>query len=197
MGCPAAAERSGQHAATEDDVTRNFDRSDPSDPRRIEQAAGGSPVALGEIYARYSADLYGLALRLTGSPADAWDVVHDVFAGLPEALHTAYEERGHFRAWLLKVTTRTALMKLRRRQQRRELSLDHLWPGGRGGGLDHPVDRVALEGAVEMLSPALRAVFVLKTEGLSHTEIGEALGISTGASRVRLCRAHEQLRRLL
>jgi len=45
------------------------------------------------------------------------------------------------------------------------------------------------------LPDSLRAVFVLKEiEGYSHVEVGSLLGISAGASEVRLCRAIKSLR---
>ena len=49
--------------------------------------------------------LLALARRLAGSAADAEDVVHDVFLGLPEALRR-YEERGSLESWLKRVTAR-------------------------------------------------------------------------------------------
>jgi DNA-directed RNA polymerase specialized sigma24 family protein len=46
-----------------------------------------------ELYRATSADLLRLAVRLTRDPAEAADVVHDVFVGLPAAL-ARYEEQG-------------------------------------------------------------------------------------------------------
>ena len=58
--------------------------------------------------------------------------------------------------------------------------------------------RIALRAAVDALPDPLRAVLVLKEiEGYSHAEVGELLGISTGASRVRLNRAMRLLRKTL
>ncbi|HJU66516.1 MAG TPA: sigma factor-like helix-turn-helix DNA-binding protein, partial [Gemmatimonadaceae bacterium] len=55
-----------------------------------------------------------------------------------------------------------------------------------------------IEAALTRLSPALRAVVVLKViEGYSHREIGQLLHISTAASEVRLSRAMAALRELL
>ena len=44
----------------------------------IAAARAGSAEALGTLYTRFGASLYRLAYRLTGSPDDAEDVVHDV-----------------------------------------------------------------------------------------------------------------------
>jgi RNA polymerase sigma-70 factor (ECF subfamily) len=132
-----------------------------------------------------------LAYRLVGAREDAEDVVHDVFVGLPEALRR-YEERGSFAAWLKRVTARVALMRLRSGKRRREVALE------RAGGHAEPpapLDGDGLQAAVNTLPDHLRAVLVLKEiEGYGHAEIAQLLGISEGASRVRLTRALKRLR---
>jgi RNA polymerase sigma-70 factor (ECF subfamily) len=55
-----------------------------------------------------------------------------------------------------------------------------------------------LQAAVDALPLSLRSVLVLKEiEGYSHSEIGEMLGISSVASRVRLMRAMSRLRQTM
>src|SRR5437016_10390452 len=88
----------------------------------IQRAREGRADALSELYARFGQTLMALAFRLTGSRADAEDVLHDVFVGLPEAL-SRYEERGSLAAWLRRITARAALMRLRRGRRRREVAL--------------------------------------------------------------------------
>jgi len=160
----------------------------------IDGARTGDPEALASLYHAHGAALYRLAYRLTGTPQDAEDVVHDVFVGLPEALKR-YEERGSFTGWLKRVTARVALMEVRRGKRRREVALEATLPA-----VDPPPDpsSMALRVAVDSLPDLLRSVLVLKEiEGYSHAEVGELLGISTGASRVRLNRAMRLLRKTL
>jgi RNA polymerase sigma factor (sigma-70 family) len=157
----------------------------------IDQARSGEPGALAALYQDHGATLYRLAYRLTGTREDAEDVVHDVFVGLPEALQR-YDERGRFAAWLKRVTARVALMRLRSGKRRREVALDNaagqVQPPATSGG-------DGLAAAVDTLPDHLRAVLVLKEiEGYAHAEIALVLGISEGASRVRLARALERLR---
>ena len=117
--------------------------------------------------------------------------MHDVFVGLPEALGR-YEERGSFVAWLKRVTARVALMRLRSGKRRREVTLDDAAAQSEPGMAS---ERDGLEAAVNTLPDHLRAVLVLKEiEGYAHAEIAELLGISEGASRVRLTRALKRLR---
>src|SRR6267378_1202818 len=157
----------------------------------IAEARAGSPDALSALYLEHGVALFRLAYRLVGAREDAEDVVHDVFVGLPEALGR-YEERGSFVAWLKRVTARVALMRLRSGKRRREVTLDDAAAQTEPGMAS---ERDGLEAAVNTLPDHLRAVLVLKEiEGYAHAEIAELLGISEGASRVRLTRALKRLR---
>ena len=90
------------------------------------------------------------------------------------------------------MTARVALMRLRSGKRRREVTLDDA-----AGQAQPPAasERDGLEAAVNTLPDHLRAVLVLKEiEGYGHAEIAVLLGISEGASRVRLTRALKRLR---
>lgn len=157
----------------------------------------GDVAALTEVYERYGDALMALAFRLTGSQADAEDVLHDVFLGLPEAL-AKYDERGAFESWIKRITARVALSKLRARRREREVDLvdEHVAP--ESGAMHRLTDLVAVQRAIEALPDTLRVVFVLReVEGYSHAEIAALLEISTNASEVRLHRAIRALRNTL
>lgn len=168
---------------------------DRSDASLVAALRAGHEGALAELYRRHAQRLLAVAYRITGSRADAEDVVHDVFVGLERALRS-YEERGEFLAWLRRVTARTALMRVRSRR-RMEARHDSIEP--RDEAPPDPVeDRMAVREALGEMSAKLRDVFVLKEiEGFSHGEIAEMLGISEGASSMRLSRAWTVLRRTL
>jgi len=159
---------------------------------RIQQ---GSLDALEELYRATSADLLRLATRLTRDHAEAADVVHDVFVGLPAALRT-YEERGQLPAWLRRVTARTVIQRARTR--RRADERDGRYAAERPGNTAATDGAVTAEDALARLPLSLRSVVVLmELEGMSHGEIGRTLGISATASRLRLWRGLEKLRHLL
>jgi RNA polymerase sigma-70 factor (ECF subfamily) len=152
----------------------------------------GDFEALDPLFRRHAPALLRLAHQITGSAADAEDVVQDVFVGLPRALGR-YEERGTFGEWLRGVAVRTALAHLRRDGRRREDVLDertaHL---ARTRNL---VEEIALSDAILRLPAPLRAVFVLKVVvGYSHAEIAKLLDIRPNTSEVRLFRAVRVLR---
>ena len=163
----------------------------------IQRAKAGDSDALGELYDRYSPKIYGSALRLLASDTDAEDVVHDVFVGLPQALHT-FEGRGSFEGWLRRIGTRVALMRLRRRKLMAEVALDDGEPRHNPSPADEWAERLTLEQAFARLPSKLRVVVVLKEiAGYSHPEIAEMERISVANSKSRLSRARKRLRSLL
>lgn len=146
--------------------------------------------ALSALYHFHAQELLGLARRLTGSVADAEDVVQDLFVGLPEAVQR-YQEQGNLRGWLRRITIRMALMRIRTGKLRREEAIDTHQPAARGDALGDTAVRDALAG----LAPDDRAIVILKiVEGYDHREIAELLGIRRGTSEVRLHRALARLR---
>jgi RNA polymerase sigma-70 factor (ECF subfamily) len=163
----------------------------------IRSARAGDAAGLAGLYHRYATTIFRTAYRLCGSPADAEDIVHDVFVGLPEALRR-YDERGSFDAWMRRVTVRVALMRARAERRRREDPLEVAVSSAAGPQTDATTEYAETLRAVAALPERQRTVFVLKQlEGFSHDEIGVLLGISAGASRVRLARALKTLRRSL
>jgi RNA polymerase sigma-70 factor (ECF subfamily) len=161
----------------------------------ISAAASGTPEALAELYNLYSPSLWRLALRFLKSPQDAEDVVHDLYVGLPSAL-TKYVEQGSFEAWLKRVLIRLALSRIRRNRRLSEYDLDAA--ANTSVGSTRAEEVLELRAAIEDLPEPLQQVLVLsQLEGYSHEEVGSLLGISPGASRVRLVRALQRLRKQL
>jgi RNA polymerase sigma-70 factor (ECF subfamily) len=161
--------------------------------RILYAVAEGDPNALARLYERYADMLYGLAFRLTESTADAEDIVHDVFVGLPEAIRS-YEGRGSFEGWLKRVTVRRALVQLRQHRIRRETPLSAI--ARLPTRTSDPGVKVTLDRALASLPERMRVVVVLKEAvGLSHTEIARLLGIQPGTSMDLMYKARLILRR--
>lgn len=162
----------------------------------IARARAGGSAALAELYAWYAPDLLRLLTRLLASRAQAEDIVHDLFVGLPEHL-ARYQERGTFRAWLRATGIGMARMAARR-ELRRTRVLSSAATTAPSFGTHDPGVTLDVERAVGRLPEPLRQVFVLKQwEGYSHEEIALLLDISPGASRVRHSRALDTLRSFL
>lgn len=158
----------------------------------VRATRSGDMDALAELYRRFSPALMAVAYRLLQSREAAEDVLHDVFVGLPEAMRK-YDERGRLAAWLKQVTARVALSVVRR-----EETAVRLTPQPALTQVDDVHTRMTLDSAVASLPATLRTVLVLKEiEGFTHGEIAEMLGISRGASEVRLHRALIALRAIV
>jgi len=162
----------------------------------VELAGRGDEQAFCRLVARYSSTVYGIALDITGSGADAEDVTQEVFMALPELLHSFVP--GSFPHWLRMVARRTALMHVRAERRRRPPRPAPGDPIATNYVEERRLSGVALERALACLAPSLRTVFLLReVEGCSHDEIAEMTGISSTLSRVRLFHARDTLRRLL
>lgn len=158
------------------------------DVKVLRRLRSGDRRALERVYERYSEEMYRLAVALTGSTAEAEDVVQDVFLGVPESLRR-FEGRSELGTWLRTVTVRCVLM--RRRTERRFRSPPATPRRFALGETERAqLDRIALERALGRLPDGYRSIVVLKyVEELSHGEIAATLGISRRASESRLYRA--------
>lgn len=168
--------------------------AEPNEAGLVAEARTGDADALAELFRRYGDQVYEVAVRITASPHDAQDVTQNVFVGLPEALG-GYSGTGTLAAWIRRIATRTALLSIR--QQKRQARWER--KAGRQRSRAEPPDqveaRMTLWWALKRMPEDLRVVYVLKEiEGYSHEEIGELLGVSTGASSVRLHRARRFLK---
>ncbi|MEO7217987.1 MAG: sigma-70 family RNA polymerase sigma factor [Gemmatimonadaceae bacterium] len=165
-------------------------------PHLIDRARAGEPSAIAELYSRYATSLFQTAYRITGARSDAEDVVHDLFVGLPGALKR-YEDHGQLAAWLNRIVVRLALVRLRSDRSHLATPLDE-YPLLAADRADSRADLNDLQRKIMELPDTLRAVLVLnRVEGYAHEEIAALLNISAAASRTRLSRAIEMLRRSL
>jgi RNA polymerase sigma-70 factor (ECF subfamily) len=162
------------------------------------------------VFAEHREFLVGVAYRILGRMADAEDVVQEAWLRWTRA---DPEQIEHPRAFLIRVTTRLAIDRLRRIKARREEYVgpwlpepalsSQVLPDSIGAD---PAEQVELAESVSMallvvletLSPLERAVFVLREVfGMSHAEVAEVVGRSEAAVRqlAARARAHVQARR--
>lgn len=162
----------------------------------ISAARLGRPEGIASLYSTFAAQLLRTAQRVTGSTADAEDIVHDIFVGLPHFL-SRYQERGQLGAWLKGLTIKLAVAKARKDSRRDRLLA--IFARGVGSASVAESDsswRLDLNSALQTLPFSLRSVFVLRfLEEESYEEIASQLSISPGAARARYLRALRHLRR--
>ncbi len=85
------------------------------DTELIHLASGGSKEALGLLYDRHASLLYSVLMQKLENPAEAQDIVHDVFLKLHTKSHLYNPTLGKPVAWLVTVARNAATDKLRRR----------------------------------------------------------------------------------
>ncbi len=180
-----------------------------SDQELVEQIKAGDDAAFKALLGRYQERAYRLALSLTKNPADAEEVLQDVFLTVYRKI-ASFEGRSAFSTWLYRITVNTALMKLRGRGPAQE-SIDEYLPqftkDGRHARMvvdfTHGPEKLLLlkereqilREAIEALPPDYKVVLVLRDlEGLSNEEVAEVVGASVLAVKARLHRARLALR---
>ncbi|SEI40945.1 RNA polymerase sigma factor SigJ [Frateuria terrea] len=152
------------------------------------------------LFQQHRPRLFGLAYRMLGSPADAEDVLHDAWLRW-HAQDTAVLDDPE--AWLVTVTTRLALDRLRRAKAEREHYTGPWLPEPLVPEADRPEAELERGETItlsfllllERLSPDERAAFLLnEVFDYSHAEAAAILGIGEDACRQRVHRARTRLR---
>lgn len=148
----------------------------------------------------YRALLFSIAYRMTGSAADAEDLVQDAYVRYASAETEVVRD---VKAFLVTILTRLALDRLKSAQKQREEYIGPWLPEPVFTGIDgDPYARatrdekveLALLRALERLSPTERAVLLLyEVLEHDHNEIAELLEITPAASRQTLHRAKERV----
>jgi RNA polymerase sigma-70 factor (ECF subfamily) len=156
-------------------------------------------TAEAEIFEQHRRLLTGVEYRITGSWTDAEDIAQDVWLRWADG-HSDVERP---RNWLLRVTVRASLDRLRRLKRRRETYIGP-WLPEPVSLAPNPEDAAELRDTLavgmllvlESLSPLERAVFVLREAfAWDYEDIAEALGRSPDAVRQLARRAHQHVER--
>lgn len=182
---------------------------DPTLVRACQRGETGAMEAL--IRASY-ADVYALCRRLLGDDADAADATQEVYVRVVRSV-LGFRGESAFGTWLHRVTVNVCTTALTRRGDVRargqsagraafaapdspdELVTDAVGPEDAAEHADLAGRAVR---ALAALPPDAREVVLLRdVQGLSTKQAAAVLGISEGAVKVRLHRAHARLRELV
>jgi len=162
--------------------------------------------AFEQLYDRHSRLVYGLVLRILQQASTSEEVVQDVFLQLWRNADQYDSSRGPFVPWLCTMARNRALDQLRlksERQRRREDQPDELPPLVVAPDYEKALDEKRRAERVRALLASLipqqkKAIELAYFEGLSHSEIAEALKepLGTVKSGIRngLLRLKEGLR---
>jgi len=172
------------------------------DQELVERHLHGDPAAFEELYALHSGRVYGLCLRLSGDPEDAFDLAQEVFLRIHRHL-ARFRGRSSLKTWIYRVTVNHCRSRLSRRRPpssslddpmaaRHEPRSEEADPERRASASEQG-RRIAA--ALARLPVRFRIPVVLRdVEGLAYGEIARILRIPVGTVRSRIARARESLR---
>ena len=173
----------------------------------VQRAISGDARAQERLFARHTGRLHRTALALLRNKEDAEDAVQDglcrAYINLP-----SFQGRSSFATWLTRIVINSALMTLRKKRGRPEISLDEIlesqseWlPRAAVKACADPEKisaaneiKALLEQQAGELPVAMRAAFRLGgINGFSAKESSHALGISVSAFKSRFFWARRTL----
>lgn len=149
-------------------------------------------AALAELYGRHAGAVLGFLQRSTAT--DAEDILQDTF--LAVARRASSFRGANARPWL--ITLAANRLRDQRRKDRRRTRRERA-----GSRAEAVVERDPLEGgevipALAQLSPDLRLVVELRhVQGLSHSEVAQALGVSLRTAKQRSRDALDRMRQFM
>jgi len=167
----------------------------------VEACRKGDRKAQFELYRLYNKAMFNSALRITGDPDDAEDVMQEAFLKAFLKIRT-YRGEVSFGAWLKRIVVNKALDHIRTRRD--TLSLDEAGEPGEeevaeesafaGEGLSVEAIREAIYSLPEGYRVVLSLILL---EGYDHSEVSEILDITNATSRTQYHRARKKLAELL
>jgi RNA polymerase sigma-70 factor (ECF subfamily) len=172
----------------------------------------GDEAAYEALILRFEQPVFGVVSRLLEDPADAPDVVQDVFLKVFRNI-SAFRGDSSLKTWIYRIAVNEARNQQRwfGRHRAKEVGLDPQVSESLGVGdwmpdpargpyeeaLDHEVQAMVEEG-LKRISTTYRTALVLReVEELSYDEIAAILEISLGTVKSRILRGREALRKEL
>ena len=165
-------------------------------------------AAFEALYHRYRDRVHSIAYRISGSSADAMDIVQESFSLLFRKIGS-FRFDSLFSTWLFRIVVNCSIDNRRQAGTRfhkraQSLSGENV-PAEPQEELPGPMEtaqKLELERHVhqslQRLSDKLRAILVLRyLEGLSYEELSQVLEISMGTVKSRLARGHLALHKVL
>ena len=169
----------------------------------------GSSSAFEKLHRLYSPRLYKQIVAVTRNVDDAEEALQDTFFQAFRAVHS-FEGRSRISTWLTRIAINAALMKVRKRRRRSEVSFE--WPLGLEEDIstfdipdpspnqeqlyEERERREMLAHAIEKLDPTLRSTVTLwVSRGGSMAEVASLLDVSLCTVKTRIYRAGKKFRR--
>lgn len=182
--------------------------SDWDEERLLEGLRAGSEEAYEALIREFQQPVYNLVARLLNDPAEACDVVQEVFLKIFRKVRS-FRGDSSLKTWIYRIAVNQAYNHQRwfNRHQRQQVELGgdgeakyaHRIPDRGPSPYDSAVEHeqaAMIEAALARISPSYRAAVVLRDiEELSYEEIAQILQVALGTVKSRIQRGREALRR--
>lgn len=164
----------------------------------------GEAALFNEMATQHLDSLYRTALRLTGRPHDAEDLVQETYLRAWRSLHT-YRPGTNPKAWLFRILHNAHIDRFRA-SSRTVPTVDELEGQDPAFVVHETPETLVMDGLMDAevrqalgeIPEVFRACLVLADlEGFSYQEIADILGIPRGTVMSRLFRGRRAMRRLL
>ncbi len=177
----------------------------------LERAKAGDIAAFEQLIESYQKKIFNIALRMLGNYDDAGDLSQEVLIRIYKSIGS-FKEQSSFSTWIYRITTNVCLDEIRKRKNRKIISLDEeirLEDGEMKRQIesDEPSPEETAEAkdlkkivndAIGKLSEEHRIVIVLRDlQGLSYEEIAEVLKCPEGTVKSRINRGRQALKNIL
>ena len=170
----------------------------------VQRAKKGEMAAFESLVTAYERRVYSLALRSTGSEADAADITQEVFLRAYRSLDTFRGESG-FSTWLYRITVNLCVDLARKNNPAGSLDDEQALEAPETRGAYQPETALAnselrreLDAALSLVSEEHRKIVILRdVAGMSYADIAAALELEEGTVKSRLARARAALRKIL
>ncbi len=169
----------------------------------VQRSLQGDPQAFADLVRRYERLVFRIAGGFLRDRGEVEDVAQEAFLKAFEAL-AGFRAGAPFGPWIAQITTRTCYDHLRARQRRGEVGWEDLslseQSAARSFAAGRPADdgtaaRDLAERALAVLPPKDRQALILADAmGHSAAEVGQLMGCSALAVRLRLHRARRAMR---
>lgn len=167
----------------------------------INNAKNGDKKAMGILVQQHQQYAFNLAFRLLCNEDDARDVVQDSFIKMWRNMKQ-FNPEIKFTTWMFKIVTNTAIDLLRSNRKMNLLSIDDFQEINVLASVDNPETQLnnketglLIRSISETLSEKQKLVFVLKDlQGLSSSEVGEVLELSTNSIKSNLYHARKMIK---
>ena|SRR5580692_879861 len=168
-----------------------------TDAELMERVCAQDQMAMAEVFDRYGSLVYSVALRVLRDPAQAEDVMQEIFFQVWKSPQSFVQVRGSLGAWLAVVARNRAIDSLRRRKPTDSVE-DVILPAA--GNLASEVERNSMMEKVRTVLKDLpqeqqKTLELAFFEGMTHSEIAAKTGDALGTVKTRIRSALISLRK--